>query len=104
MNRSPKSETDWTRVKRENARGAAIPYEPGEGPYDPNDPASVREFFSTAVVRRRGQRGPQKAPTKQKITLRLTREVVAHYRSTGPGWQTRIDETLLKAIKRRRAS
>jgi uncharacterized protein (DUF4415 family) len=91
-------------VRRESAQEAPIPYHPSDGPYDPNDPEAVRRFFATATVRRRGQRGPQKAPTKQKVTLRLTQEVVAHFRGKGRGWQSRIDETLLRAIKTKRAS
>jgi uncharacterized protein (DUF4415 family) len=42
-------------------------------------------------------RGPQKAPRKVPVSLRLSPEVVAHYRATGPGWQRRIDDDLKKA-------
>ncbi len=42
-------------------------------------------------------RGPQKAPTKQAVSLRLSPEVLSFFRAKGKGWQTRIDETL-KAI------
>jgi uncharacterized protein (DUF4415 family) len=42
---------------------------------------------------RRG-RGPNKAPTKQLISLRLSRQVLEAYKSKGPGWQSRIDEDL----------
>lgn len=45
-------------------------------------------------------RGPQKAPTKVAVSLRLSRDVVDHYRATGEGWQTRIDEALREAIRR----
>ena len=45
-------------------------------------------------------RGPQKAPTKVPVSLRLSREVVDHYKATGDGWQTRIDEALKAAIKK----
>jgi len=31
------------------------------------------------------------------ISIRLSPDVVAHYKATGPGWQTRIDEDLKKA-------
>lgn len=40
------------------------------------------------------RRGPQKAPTKERITIRLTPEVVKVFRDTGDGWQRRIDEAL----------
>ena len=42
-------------------------------------------------------RGPQKAPTKVAVSLRLTREVVERFKADGPGWQTRMDEALKKA-------
>ena len=42
-------------------------------------------------------RGPQKAPTKQQVTLRLDREVLERFRSTGSGWQSRINDALRKA-------
>ena len=47
-----------------------------------------------AVRRYRGQRGPQKSPTKELISLRVDRDVVAAYRATGPGWQNRAGEAL----------
>ena len=64
-----------------------------------------RHFRPTAEVlpelvelwRKRGQRGPQKAPTKQQVTLRLDRDVVERFRATGLGWQRRINDALRKA-------
>jgi dihydrolipoamide dehydrogenase len=46
------------------------------------------------------KRGPQKAPTKTLVSLRLSPEVINHFKATGRGWQTRIDSTLLESIKR----
>jgi uncharacterized protein (DUF4415 family) len=48
-------------------------------------------------ARKPGQRGPQKAPTKKLVSLRLSTEVLIFFRSTGEGWQSRIDEALRKA-------
>ena len=42
----------------------------------------------------RGQRGPQKTPTKVQVTLRLSPEVDNYFRGTGKGWQSRIDDIL----------
>jgi uncharacterized protein (DUF4415 family) len=101
-----RTKTDWDRVLAFK-EGDRIPYEPGDGPYDPNDGAAARAFFERAdlirggKVVRRGTRGPQKAPTKKLVSLRLSPEVVDHFKASGPGWQTRIDETLVKAIKKR---
>jgi len=100
------SNTNWDRVLA-CKEGDPIPYEPEDGPYDPNNAFATRAFFAGAdlirhgKVVRRGKRGPQKAPTKKLVSLRLSPEVVAHFRSTGPGWQTRIDSTLLKSIRKR---
>lgn len=44
-------------------------------------------------------RGPQKAPKKIPVSLRLSPEVVEHFRAGGPGWQSRIDATLRKAMR-----
>ena len=57
-------------------------------------------FPELAASIRRG-RGPNKAPTKKLVSLRLSPDVLEHYRSKGPGWQTKIDETLRKAAKLR---
>ncbi|MXP24718.1 hypothetical protein GRI39_01485 [Altererythrobacter indicus] len=43
-------------------------------------------------------RGPQKAPKKISTTIRLSPEVVDHFKSGGPGWQSRIDEALLQWV------
>ncbi|QWT18361.1 BrnA antitoxin family protein [Bacillus sp. NP157] len=40
------------------------------------------------------RRGPQKAPTKVATTVRLSPEVVHHFKAGGRGWQTRLDEAL----------
>lgn len=45
-----------------------------------------------------GLRGPQKAPTKQQISIRLSRDVLDAWRATGPGWQSRIDDALRAAM------
>ncbi len=39
-------------------------------------------------------RGPQRQPTKERITIRLSPDVVKSFKSSGPGWQTRIDNAL----------
>ncbi len=39
-------------------------------------------------------RGAQKAPTKQATTIRLSPDVMAAFKATGAGWQTRIDAAL----------
>ena len=64
----------------------------------------ITEFpeLYNAIMRARGQRGPQKTPTKERVTLRLDPDMVASYRKDGPGWQTRINDDLVKLHKRRK--
>ena len=49
---------------------------------------------------RSGQRGPQRAPLKRQVTLRLDPEVLDFFKATGAGWQTRINEALRRAMRR----
>ncbi|MBO6637354.1 MAG: BrnA antitoxin family protein [Roseitalea sp.] len=44
-------------------------------------------------------RGPQKMPRKVPVSIRLSAEVVEHFRATGTGWQSRIDDALKKVIE-----
>ncbi|AWP22872.1 hypothetical protein C4901_05530 [Acidiferrobacter sp. SPIII_3] len=37
---------------------------------------------------------PPAATTKERVTMRLSRDVAARFRAAGPGWQTRIDAAL----------
>jgi uncharacterized protein (DUF4415 family) len=43
---------------------------------------------------RRRMRGPQKAPTKKMVALRLDRDVVERLRASGTGWQSRANAAL----------
>ncbi|HEY8574819.1 MAG TPA: BrnA antitoxin family protein [Devosia sp.] len=43
-------------------------------------------------------RGLQVEPKKIPVSIRLTAEVVERFKADGPGWQTRIDEVLKKAV------
>ena len=46
-------------------------------------------------------RGPQKTPTKVAVSIRLSPDVLSHFKSKGPGWQSRIDDALRKIAKLR---
>ena len=47
-----------------------------------------------ALVRRRG---PQQAPIKTPVTVRLDPDVLDKFKATGPGWQSRMNEALRQA-------
>jgi uncharacterized protein (DUF4415 family) len=74
---------------------------------NPDDaPELTEEFFRRADVYigdkliRRGR--PPKERPKEAIKLRLSPEVLDHFRGGGPGWQTRINEVLERAVKRQK--
>ena len=54
------------------------------------------ELQKTLVV---SSRGPQKAPTKVAVTIRYSPEVLAAFKATGAGWQTRMDAALQDWLK-----
>jgi uncharacterized protein (DUF4415 family) len=93
--------TDWARVRREAAADAPIAYDPATDtsvePYDPNDAAAVAAHWSTASIKRGP--GRPKAPTvRPTLNMRVDADVLAAFKATGPGWQTRINELLREAL------
>ena len=49
---------------------------------------------AVAAKRKPGERGPQRTPTKQLVSVRYSPEVLSYFKATGAGWQTRMDEAL----------
>ncbi len=74
---------------------------------DPDDaPPLDRDWFERAEIResdrlvRRAKIGrPKKDAPKKAVSIRLDPDVLAHFRATGPGWQSRINAALHKAAK-----
>jgi hypothetical protein len=56
------------------------------------------ELYAALTKRRPGQRGPGKKPAKVAVTLRIDPDVLEAYKAEGPGWQTRINDTLRFAL------
>jgi uncharacterized protein (DUF4415 family) len=78
---------------------------------DADNPAWTRADFAKAkapadvlpadVLSKFGKhRGPQKAPKKVPVSIRLSPIVVTHFRNQGPGWQARIDAVLTNLVKK----
>ncbi|VAW37792.1 hypothetical protein MNBD_CHLOROFLEXI01-1107 [hydrothermal vent metagenome] len=74
--------------KEDAAINAAIASDPDT--YELSD----KEFSELRSVGR-----PRAEVTKDRITIRLSREVTEYFRATGKGWQTRIDEALLEYVE-----
>jgi uncharacterized protein (DUF4415 family) len=102
--KSKRSGTNWARADAH--RITAKEYE--EMPEWTDDQIDRAEFaIGRKVVRpakgtlTRPPGRPKSAASKRSVHLRLSPDVLDHFRATGPGWQTRIDETLRRAAKLR---
>ncbi len=60
------------------------------------------EVFPELAESIRRSRGPQKAPTKVAVSIRLSQDVLAYYKAQGEKWQSRIDADLRKIVARKR--
>jgi uncharacterized protein (DUF4415 family) len=74
---------------------------------DPDDaPELTEEWFERAEIRE-GDRiirparigRPKSESPKEAVNIRLDPDVLAYFRATGPGWQSRINADLRKAAK-----
>jgi uncharacterized protein (DUF4415 family) len=45
---------------------------------------------------------PRKPDARVQLSVRLSPDVIDHFRATGPGWQTRIDEALREWLEEHR--
>lgn len=75
---------------------------------DPAMPEWTKQNFATArqakdvlppalydgLVKERRGRGPQKTPIKKPVTIRVDQDVLKSYKSTGKGWQSRMNDVL----------
>lgn len=57
-------------------------------------PELSEEMLARATLKKGGR--PRSANPRQLISLRLPAEVIARWRATGPGWQTRMADRLSK--------
>ena len=106
-----KTKTDWARIDAftdEQLTQNALD-DPDNPPLTDDDlararPASVvlheivSQELAGEMLKKRGR--PKKESPKQQVTLRISPEVIEYYRSTGQGWQSRIDKVLLDSIKK----
>ena len=89
--------------EKDTKRSLSEEDEPVEWPDDVFDRAQISVDgkivrAATGKLTRRGRPPVGDAP-KQQVTLRLPREVIAHFKAGGPGWQTRIGEVLERHAK-----
>ena len=73
-------------------------------PNEPEDRAVTHEAVERALADRRSRGRPPVENPKPPVTMRLDQDVLDqdvldHCRSTGRGWQTRIDEVLRNTVR-----
>lgn len=98
----PQSKTDWERVKRE--ANTPVVFDPTVDPYNPNDESAVEAYWEGAVIKSAGVvvgrvRGKGKRPVKEQVAVRYSPEVLAAFRASGVGWQTRMNAALADWLK-----
>lgn len=80
---------------------AGIVADPDTRELTDEDLARMRPAYEVAphiVEAYRRGRGKQKAPTKERISICLDADLTAHFRASGKGWQTRLNDTLRRAV------
>ena len=65
---------------------------------------TAQEVLPASVRQKVGVRGSQKTPTKERITIRLSPEVVARFRATGKGWQSRMNAALQDWLRKHKSA
>jgi uncharacterized protein (DUF4415 family) len=69
--------------------------DPDEAPGLTDDWFAKADLYQGEKLVRRGGR-PKAATPKEAVNIRLDPDVLAHFRGTGPGWQSRINAALRK--------
>jgi uncharacterized protein (DUF4415 family) len=65
---------------------------------DPDNPAWTEDMLGAPVLKR--GRGPQVAPTKVLTSVRLDADILEFFKSTGAGYQSRINAALRLEVER----
>lgn len=97
----PGSETVRSSMEEEAGLRAGIEADPDTLELDEEWFAKARpasEVHPRVVERYRRRRGRQRAPTKEHISIRLDADLAAHFRASGPGWQSRLNDVLRRAV------
>ena len=70
-------------------------------PADPDCPSTQVADWEGAVLKQGGvvvgrarTRGPNREPRKEQVAVRYSPDVLAAFRATGAGWQTRMNDAL----------
>jgi len=62
----------------------------------------ARELFAELGIPMPSKGRPPQGAGKQQVTLRLDKDVLEHFKADGPGWQTRLNDTLAEVVRERK--
>jgi len=65
-------------------------------------PESLPPHILAAFPKTRGR--PKLPEAKQAVSIRLSPDVLAHYKALGAGWQVRVNEVLREAMAHKRSA
>ena len=80
------------------ATSAKLPKKTSARVNDPDNPAWTEDMLGAPVLKR--GRGPQAAPTKVLTSVRLDADILEFFKSTGAGYQSRINAALRLEVER----
>jgi len=83
-------------------RSAAISSDPETPPEISDTWVAGADLYHGEKLVRRGR--PRLENARQLLSLRLPAEVIARWRASGPGWQTRMAEALEKSAPKSRGT
>ncbi|MGZ5027066.1 MAG: BrnA antitoxin family protein [Methylobacter sp.] len=84
------SKSDWEAVRRDITAGIE--------PVDDEDSPDAAALMRSEIIKRRAGR-PAGSGTKEQVAIRIDRDILAAFRSTGAGWQTRMNMALRDWLK-----
>jgi uncharacterized protein (DUF4415 family) len=83
--------------KRKKFGGAWV--DPDDAPEITDELIARSDLFEGDTLIRRGRGRPLGSGTKESTTIRLDTDVLHAFKASGRGWQTRINDTLRRAIR-----
>jgi uncharacterized protein (DUF4415 family) len=84
-------------MRKKKKGGATTWADPDDAPELTNEYFEQADLYHGQKLIRRGR--PKSKHAKQAVKLRLDPDVIAGFKREGPGWQTRVNASLRKALK-----
>lgn len=84
------SKSDWEAIRRDITAGIE--------PADDEDSLDATALMRTEIAKRRSGR-PVGSGNKEQVAIRFDRDILAAFRSSGAGWQTRMNAALKDWLK-----